>query len=75
MKFSMLVAIDGNNSLRRMPKALRTRDDNGKIIVTEYTERADSRSVTSDLYVSNSYVDQFKNEVRSRHKVTSSCAH
>lgn len=72
MKFSMLIAIDGNNSLRRMPKALRTRDENGKIIVSEYTERADSRSVATDFYLPNSYIDEFKNEVKNRRTVSPS---
>lgn len=54
-----------------MPKVLCIQDDNGKIITTEYTEHAESQSITSDLYLPNSYVDQFKNGVKNRYKVTS----
>lgn len=65
----MLVAIDGNNSLRRMPKAVRQRNEDGKPTLSQYIKRADGRSIPSDMYLSNAQVDKFKNEVKKQSKV------
>lgn len=72
MKYSMLIAIDGNNSLCRIPKAVHRHDENGKLVVSEYTERLDKHSLSSDLYLSNAEVDEFKDEVQKRSNVNTS---
>ena len=63
----MLVAVDGNESLRRVER--RREDENG---VERVAELKDSRTRTSPLFIERPRVDAFKNEVMSRRKVRSS---
>ncbi|KAH7904704.1 hypothetical protein BJ138DRAFT_1235525 [Hygrophoropsis aurantiaca] len=53
LRFSFLAAMDGNNSLKLVDSLLRS----GK-------ERYDPRSGQSDIWLSEEYVDHFKDEVR-----------
>ena len=55
LEFSCLVSIDGNNSLKRLGTSVRGVDD-----------RVNTRSITSDRWVSMEDVDRFKDEVQSR---------
>ena len=55
LEFSCLVSIDGNNSLKRLGTS-----------VHGVNERLDTRSITSDRWVSAEAVDCFKDEVPSR---------
>jgi len=55
LEFSCLVSIDGNNSLKRLGTSVRGVND-----------RLDTRSITSDRWVSMEEVDRFKDEVQSR---------
>ena len=55
LEFSCLVLIDGNNSLKRLGTS-----------VCGVNDRLDTRSITSDRWVSMEDVDRFKDEVPSR---------
>ncbi|TFK65041.1 hypothetical protein BDN72DRAFT_736735, partial [Pluteus cervinus] len=55
LKFSRLHALDGNNSLKRF----------------EAKGKADQRQFTSDYFLSNEYVDKFKDDVHNAKKKTS----
>jgi hypothetical protein len=67
-EFSMLAAIDGNNSLKRIERGTRDKDPTGKTIVTASTELPDSCTLRldSDMYLSEAEVDRFKDEVKHR---------
>jgi hypothetical protein len=65
---SMLIAIHGNESLKRVERAYHEKTAAGKVISATNIERQDSRSMTntSDLYLSREAVNRFKNEVQPR---------
>ena len=53
LKFSLLVSMDGNNSLRRMGDAIRTTNI-----------RLDTRTLVSDRWIDPQDVERFKDEVK-----------
>ncbi|KAF8345218.1 hypothetical protein F5887DRAFT_885107 [Amanita rubescens] len=55
LDFSVLVSMDGNNSLKRIGATVRERED-----------LFDSRTIDSDRWITAKEVDQFKNEVAER---------
>ena len=57
----MLVAIDGNESLKRVERT-KEGGDGARVNI----ERDDSRALHSHLFVERDIVDNFKYEVRSR---------
>jgi hypothetical protein len=58
----MLIAMDGNESLKRMGQATTTSTN---------TEQMDFRDIPSDMYLPADKVDIFKYEVKSRHTMLS----
>ena len=61
MKYSMLVTIDGNESLKRVE---RTREGEDGVRVN--VEREDGRTLSSHLFIEPEVVDVFKYEVKRR---------
>lgn len=61
MKHSILFAMDGNESLKRVERKREADDGIGVTI-----EKPDDRIIVSDLLVSRATVDLFKNEVKRR---------
>ena len=59
LQYSMLVAIDGNESLKRVE---RTKEDEDGVRVN--IERSDSRTLGSHLFIERDVVDGFKHEVK-----------
>jgi hypothetical protein len=55
LKFSMLVAVDGNSSLKHVDSALKKGED-----------RLDDRTITSDIWLTPEQVDVFKDEVKKK---------
>ena len=76
LKFRMMVAMDGNNSLKRIERAIRTRNDNGELVTSNSIEREDGRSLPrGGLYLDAEEVDRYKDEVKnfqSKRKKTTS---
>lgn len=66
LKYSLLVAMDGNNSLKRAGRKKYDRDDKGKRIKGTVIEREMGKTYESDVYLSEEFVDKFKYEVKSR---------
>lgn len=56
LQFSKLIAIDGNNSLRRVDPT----------VTKDFNVLQDSRTRTSDIWLSPDEVNRFKDEVKSR---------
>lgn len=67
LKYSILIAMDGNNSLKRVPRSTYERDDGGKIISSRCMEQEDPHAHASSLYVPVSTINTFKDEVK-RHR-------
>ena len=61
LTYKMLVAIDGNESLKRVLRT-KTLDDDAKLCI----ERRDPRERPSHMYVEAGKVNEFKNEVTTR---------
>ena len=59
LEFSCLVSIDRNNSLKRLGATIRQTND-----------RLDSRNIVSDHWLTNEEVNKFKDEVKSRVRIT-----
>jgi hypothetical protein len=66
LKYRILVAMDGNNSLKRVGRKKYERDDVGKLIRAEVIERNTGKEVNSDMFLSEAFVNNFKDEARSR---------
>lgn len=62
----MQIAIDGNNSLKRVLRSTREKDGSGKVINVESIECFDGRQVINDMYMSEDEVNIFANEVKRR---------
>ena len=62
LEFSMLIAMDGNESLKCMDQAATTFTN---------TEQKDFRVIPSDMYLPADKVNIFKYEVKSRHTMLS----
>ena len=60
LKFSMLIAIDGNNSLKRVERVKRERDENSRVIGCENIERDEGKEFDDEMYISEEVVDQYK---------------
>jgi hypothetical protein len=60
----MLVAFDGNESLKRVERAIREKDASRKLVCSENIECKDLCTVMNDMYLSEDQVNQFKNEVK-----------
>ena len=66
----MLVAMDGNESLKRVQRAYREKNAEGKTTIFESREREDSRTIQSAMYLTADTVNVFKDEVkRQRHPI------
>lgn len=63
-QLSMLIAMDGNESLKRRRRAIHNTDASGKVISSQNIDQLDLRHITSDMYMMNHEVDLFKNEVK-----------
>jgi Kyakuja-Dileera-Zisupton transposase len=66
LEFSMLVTMDGNESLKRVARAWREKDPNGHVLSSESIERDDSRSIVSGMYLSEAAVNQFQHEIKQK---------
>lgn len=66
LKYSMLLAMDGNNSLKRVARKTFETDDDGKVISAQSVERLDSRVIDDGVFLSPEKVDVFAHEVKSR---------
>jgi hypothetical protein len=69
MEFSMMVAFDGNNSLKRRGRKIYLKDGSGKKVLGEDIERETGKVLECPLYVSEEEVDKYRNEVRGRKPV------
>ncbi|KAF8576460.1 hypothetical protein K439DRAFT_1367201, partial [Ramaria rubella] len=66
LEHTMLVAMDGNESLKRMERAWYQKDDAGHVISSERIEWQDMRTIQTDMHLNEEEVDRFKNEVKRR---------
>jgi hypothetical protein len=68
LKYSILLTLDGNNSLKRVPRSIRHKDENGKLLYLESIECQDNhtKSDTGGLYLTEAEVDEYSHEVRRR---------
>jgi hypothetical protein len=66
MIFSMQIAIDGNNSLKRVQRVRKETAKNGEVVSILSHEREDSRQVIDGHMVTVKEVDKYKDEVQSR---------
>jgi Kyakuja-Dileera-Zisupton transposase len=73
MEFSMLMAMDGNESLKRVQRARREKNMASQIINVENIERDDSRVLVSDMYLSEAAVNHFRHEVKCHHQTPMVC--
>jgi hypothetical protein len=60
----MLVAMDGNESLKQVQQAKHDKDTTGRIISSEDIEQEDSCDIHTSLYLGQDIVDRYKNEVK-----------
>ncbi|KAF8524734.1 hypothetical protein JB92DRAFT_2703082 [Gautieria morchelliformis] len=62
MEFSMLVAMDGNESLKRVERAQREKTSDGGIHSSQNIERPDSRYIQDHMYLNEAQVNYFRHE-------------
>jgi len=71
----MLVAMDGNESLKCVQCAIHQKNEAGKVVSSETIEWLDSHIHMSDMYLGKEEVDWFKNEVKHRLPHSDSTVH
>ncbi|KAF8576774.1 hypothetical protein K439DRAFT_1622589 [Ramaria rubella] len=64
LEFSMLVAMDGNKSLKRVERARCERNAHGVTVQCENIERENKRTIMSDMYLGQEAVNVFRHEVK-----------
>ncbi|KIJ30273.1 hypothetical protein M422DRAFT_81424, partial [Sphaerobolus stellatus SS14] len=64
LKYDALVTLDGNNSLKRMERTQREKDEQGHVTFSQNIERADDRTTDAYFNVNSEDVDKFKDEVK-----------
>ena len=66
MKYSILLAIDRNSSLKRVGYKTINMDEMGKATLAQSTEWSITQSINNGIYICPADVDVFANEVKSQ---------
>ena len=66
LAYGFLVTMDGNDSLKRVERVMKTKDANGKTVGTTNIEAYNSQRCKGKTYIHSEVVDVFKDEVKQR---------